>query len=290
MRATQIIVALAALHFSSANLDKPLISPPMPPLDQGLLNHLAPTYTTSFSEWGPGWIPADCKSVATQNGFSPSDFIPFNIEYPDCPGQPWVFCRHKDAPISEVTIIDQFGRLPVRMRQYMRHMLFVPGPNHGGSNGGNTIIWGGALITLFVHELAANLASHAFPSQYLPFPSSQVWTDALNSDTAVTDGQAQASAVEAFLQSLVVALYDKVVPGGIGSVEPNWQAIFHQYATIQGYIGDVIIPGGTCDPSIRLANSAAVPMSGSSKFRRSLGPQPEVGWSAEVYEKLAKMS
>jgi hypothetical protein len=49
-------------------------------------------------------------------------------------------------------------------------------------------------------------------------------------------------------QEVVIALFDKVVPGGIGTVQPNWQAIFHQYATIQGFIGNgVLIPGGTCN-------------------------------------------
>jgi hypothetical protein len=226
--------------------------------------------------------------LAIQQNLSPYDIIPFNIEYEDCPGQPWVFCRHKDAPISEITIIDQFGRLPVRMRQYMRHMLFIPGPNFGGSNGDNTLIRGQGLITLFIHEIAANLGSHAFPPQYLPFPSSQVWNDALNQDTAVLDTEAQLNPTESYLQAMVVALFDKVVPGGIGSVEPNRQAVYYQYATIQGYIGNVIIPGGTCSSSIRLTNSAAVPMSGSSRFRRNLGPKPEVGWNAEVVENLAK--
>lgn len=281
-------MALAASQSVSANTWQ-IIQPPIPPLDQGLLNHLAPTHS-KHSEWGKGWIPRDCKALAIEYGFSPYDIVPFNIEYDDCPGQPWVFCRHTAATISEITIIDQFGRLPVRMRQYMRHMVFLPGPDHGGSTGDNTVIWGGGLITLFVHEIAANLDSHGFPSQYLPFSSSQVWNDAFNQDTNVLDTMAQTSATESFLQALVIALFDKVVPGGIGTVEPNWRAVFHQYATIQGYIGNIIIPGGTCDPSIRLANSPAVAMGGSKKTRRNLGPKPEVEWSAEVYEKLAKMS
>lgn len=51
---------------------------------------------------------------------------------------------------------------------------------------------------------------------------------------------------ENFAQETVIALFDKVVPGGIGTVEPNWKAIFHQYATVQAALGDSIIPGGTC--------------------------------------------
>jgi hypothetical protein len=53
-----------------------------------------------------------------------------------------------------------------------------------------------------------------------------------------------------------VSVYDKVVPGGFGSVQSNWNNIFHQYATLQGKAGDQIIPGGTCDR--HLVNSETV--------------------------------
>jgi hypothetical protein len=54
-------------------------------------------------------------------------------------------------------------------------------------------------------------------------------------------------AAENFAQEVIVALFDKVVPGGIGSVSPNWNSIFHQYATVQSKLGDILIPGGTCN-------------------------------------------
>lgn len=266
MLATQLIPALAAFHLVHANLDKPIINPAIPALDQGLLDHLKPTHS-SHSEWGAGWIPQGCYDKAKDYGFSPSDFIPFNIVYDDCPNLPWVFCRHKDAPISEITIIDTFGRFPVRMRQYQRHMIFVPGNDFGASYG-DTLISGQGKITLFAHEIAQSLDSHAFDPSLLPFYNSKPWLDAYNQDSAVSDSTAQSEQLENFAQELVIALFDKVVPGGIGSVEPNWQAIFHAYATIQGYIGDVIIPGGQCDPNVRLQNTPAVPMRPSAKFRR----------------------
>jgi hypothetical protein len=52
---------------------------------------------------------------------------------------------------------------------------------------------------------------------------------------------------ENFAQEVIVGLFDKVVPGGIGSLVPNWNDIFHQYATVQAVAGDRIIPGGTCN-------------------------------------------
>lgn len=71
--------------------------------------------------------------------------------------------------------------------------------------------------------------------------------------------------MEDFAETGMVGVYDKVVPGGIGKIEPNWNAIFHQYATYQGYLGDNILPGGTC--RVRFGNSGPVTMSASAKMR-----------------------
>lgn len=97
------------------------------------------------------------------------------------------------------------------------------------------------------------------------FSSTQKWLENYNQDSAISDSYAQTSATiliardvkttvlipatdqaENFAQETVIALYDKVVPGGIGSVEPNWKAIFHQYATVQDALKDNLIPGGQC--------------------------------------------
>jgi hypothetical protein len=273
------ISLFALLPLAFANLDKPIISPPFPggglaSLGQGLLDNLAPTQSTS-DVWGAGWIPADCKSLVQGAGFSPTDVIPFNIHYTDC-SQTWTFCRHKDSPLSQTDIIDLFGRIPVRMRDYIRHYVFVPGNKSAGSSGDNTLMVGDVDITVFVHEIGHSLDSHAFDPSY-GVPSNY------NLDSAVTDDYAQSSQQENFAQETVVSVFDKVVPGGIGTIQPNWQAIFHQYATLQGYIGDTILPGGTCVN--RLTDSQPVPMTGSAKFRRSnLGPKPTVSLSPDVKE------
>ncbi|KAL6790959.1 hypothetical protein J3E68DRAFT_411704 [Trichoderma sp. SZMC 28012] len=277
---------LSLLPFVAANLNKPVITPNFPgnglaSLGQGLMDHLAPTHST-WDDWGAGWIPADCKSMVQGAGFSPNDIIPFNIHYDDC-AQSWTFCRHKNSPLSEIQILDIFGRLPVRMRQFVRHLVFVPGNKSAGSNGDNVLMVGDVDVTVFAHEIGHSLDSHAFdPSYGVPFSTGNVWVSNYNLDSAVPDPYAQSSQQENFAQETVVSLYDKVVPGGIGTIQPNWQAIFHQYATLEGYIGNVIIPGGTC--THRLTDSAPVTMSGSKKSRRALGPKPKVALSPEVKE------
>ena len=68
-------------------------------------------------------------------------------------------------------MIDIFGRMPVRMRQYVRHILAVPGVISAGSSGDNIVLKGTGpnLMTLFVHETAHSLDSHAIPATTVPF-------------------------------------------------------------------------------------------------------------------------
>ncbi|KAL7917761.1 hypothetical protein ACQKWADRAFT_305971 [Trichoderma austrokoningii] len=280
------IALFALLPLAFANLDKPVIQPNFPSsgpntIGQGLLDNLKPTHSTS-DVWGAGWIPADCKALVEAAKLSPFDVIPFNIHYTDC-SQTWTFCRHKDSPLSQIDIIDLFGRIPVRMRDFIRHFVFIPGAASAGSSGDNTLMVGNVEITVFIHEIGHSLDSHAFnPSYGVPFSTSNIWISNYNLDSAVTDDYAQTSQQENFAQETVVSVYDKVVPGGIGRIQPNWKAIFHQYATLQGYIGDTIIPGGTCVN--RLTDSQPVPMGNSAKFRRNLGPKPKVSLSPDVKE------
>ena len=280
--------ALAAFFVSlaSATLNKPIISPQFPggglaSLGQGLLDHLAPTQST-FDDWGAGWIAKDCKTLAKANGFSPNDITTFNIKYTDC-SDTWVFCRHKNSPMSEIGMIDLFGRLPVRMRSFIRHIIALPGTKSAGSSGDNIQLNGDCDITVFIHETGHSLDSHGFDSSYgVPFSTGKVWVDNYNLDSAVTDSYAQSSQQENFAQETVVSLYDKVVSGGIGTIQPNWQAIFHQYATLQGYAGDKIIPGGSC--TNRLANSEPVTQSDSRRGARglNLANKPDVSLSNNV--------
>ncbi|OAR01581.1 hypothetical protein LLEC1_00869 [Akanthomyces lecanii] len=287
MHFTAISTAIAAtLPLASAGLNKPIINPQFPnnglgSLGPGLMQHLRPAKRT-WDKWGPGWIPEDCKNLAKSNNLSPFDITPFNIHYEDCPDS-WVFCRHKDSPLSETDMMDLFGRMPVKMRSYIRHIIALPGSRSAGSAGDNIQMNGDCEITVFVHETGHSLDSHAFDPKYgAPFSNSRVWLDNYGQDSAVCDGYAQSSQQENLAQETVVGLFDKVVPGGVGTVQPNWKAIFHQYATVQGYLGDQILPGGTC--SHRLANSRPVPMGDSKKSRRGLGPEPDVSLSSHVTE------
>lgn len=288
MRANTASVALAAAVVPAvyAALDKPVIDPEFPGgglggISQGLIDNI-PGVVADWDDWEAGWIAQDCKTLAEGSGFSTLDITTFNIHYADCPDA-WVFCRHKDSPLSQASMVDTFGRVPVGLRSYIRHMIALPGTESAGSAGDNVQMNGNLEITVYVHEIAHSVDGHAFdPSLGQPFSNGQVWLDNYNQDSAVPDSYAQSSQQENFAQQTVVALYDKVVPGGIGNIQPNWNAIFHQFATVQGYLGDKLLPGGTC--SGRLTNSEPVAASSSAKIRLSMANKPNVEPSGNVTE------
>jgi hypothetical protein len=52
---------------------------------------------------------------------------------------------------------------------------------------------------------------------------------------------------ENFAQEVVVAAYDKIVPGGIAGLVPNYEDIYNQFVNVQEVMGDELCPGGACD-------------------------------------------
>jgi len=82
MSIIKFLAIMAFGQFAAAQINKPLIDPPMPSLDQGLLDNLKPTQFT-HDQWGPGWIPQDCKTMVENEGLSPSEVEVFNIQYTD---------------------------------------------------------------------------------------------------------------------------------------------------------------------------------------------------------------
>jgi hypothetical protein len=187
-----------------------------------------------------------------------------------------VICRHKNAQLSKDTVIDYFGRLPVRMRDYVQHLVVLPdAAPHAVSYADTLVFWGNCAFTVFLHETGHNLDVHAFGAEYTSrFSASQLWLDEFAKDSAVVDSYAQTNQVENLAQGVVVAFADKNIPGGIGTITPAWNQIYHQYATVQWKLGDKLFQGGRCNRKFQ--NSA--PVAANAKRSRvdaaALGPAP----------------
>ncbi|KAH8892703.1 hypothetical protein GQ53DRAFT_763832 [Thozetella sp. PMI_491] len=269
--------ALAGLFAQKARaqmLTKPEITPGIPGMDPGLFNSLNPVQST-LHQWEWGWIPLRCHDTAITEGLSPYDIEVYDVTYSDCPNA-WVFCRHHASPMDITSMRDVFGRVPVRTRQWVRTLIGLPGNRQGLTyvDLGDTILWGDAhkALTLFIHEFGHIMDYHAvngFNNTF--FSDSQIWLDNYNMDPKISDGYAATNQHENFAQETVIGLFDKVVPLGLGGIEPNWHDIFHQYATVQGFLGQNIIPGGTCEhrwPNDGIECMGPAAPCGSSKNKR----------------------
>ncbi|KAM7211034.1 hypothetical protein V8F06_013582 [Rhypophila decipiens] len=280
------LAAAALLGLASAqNPSKPNINPAFNRgrIETDLRNNLRP-HQSNWDYWGAGWIPQGCRDIAGWKNLNPNDFTVFNVHYDDC-GEAWTFCRHKNAGASEIDMIDIFGRLPVRMRSYIRHFMATPGLNDGAAafiyQNGDVVFEDRPQLATFVHEVSHSLDFNGLKQYGSPFSSTGIWKDNFWADKASVSDYSKTNWVEHFAEVGVIGVYDKVVPGGIGTIQPNWNDVFHQYATYQGYLGDKILPGGTCRD--RFANSAPVTKSGKRKMIRAeaalLGEKPVVEFS-----------
>ncbi|KAL9613819.1 MAG: hypothetical protein Q9167_001666 [Letrouitia subvulpina] len=309
-------LGFAATVFSALSLvdgqrlDKPPLTNDLEYLRPGLLDNL-PSVNQNHDKWGDGWIAQDCKNMAEEQGLNAADVETWNVKYDDvnphypsphhlygqrfltnksqC-GDAWVVCHHKDAQSSLDDLIAVFGRLPVHTRQFVRHVIALPDDGAWAYNSGGNIAMFADVIhdnpAVFLHEAghSLDLLNAYLPDQALS--SSQNWIDNYNQDSNVPDNYAQSNQVENVAQNTVVDTFNLVVDGGFASVQPNYQAIFHQFATVdtkQREAGDLLVPGGSC--TSRLTNSAPVEIGGGAKSRvkaRMLKEKPDVSLSANV--------
>ena len=275
----------------AAKLSHPVIKPEfegggLNSLHKGLEAHL-PVAKYTWDHWVSDRLPEACRTIAEGSpatGHSAKDVHAFSIKYDDCP-EKWHFCRHEKSPISAEKMIKIFGSMPVHMRQWVRHMVSLPadGGAHAYNAGDNIMLAGNVGTTVFVHETGHSLDAHAFYDGKQRMSSSQKWLDAYNADTAVPDYYAQTNQVENFAQNTVVALFNANVPGGVGTVQPGWRQISHQFHLIDDLIPGTIKPGGVC--THRFKNSPAVPKTGP---KRKLARDGEQEYAEdESYDELS---
>ncbi|KAM3514304.1 hypothetical protein MY11210_002094 [Beauveria gryllotalpidicola] len=165
--------------------------------------------------------------------------------------------------------MELFGRLPVRLRQFIRHhIIALPGPALRPPAVRATNIQmmnGDCEITVFIHERGHSLDSHAFDPKH--------GVTRYGKDTAVADDYGQTFAAgtlcagDGRLPSTT-----RMSRAALARFGPNAQAIRNAYTTLEKYIGDIIIPGGEC--THRLENSPAVPKAASARTRLVAKSEP----------------
>ncbi|KAL7782943.1 hypothetical protein V8C37DRAFT_397570 [Trichoderma ceciliae] len=273
-----------------ADLNKPVLFSDglSPHVDSVFFQHLAPTQST-WDRWGWGWIPQACLSVVQGTQFSPYDIEVYNVHYSDC-NSAFVMCRHNQAQMSIINMIDAFGRIPIGDRQWTQHVLAIPASSCSAFTGGAVTTFVGPcyIPSVWIHELTHTLDTFVNDitgsnDDAHEYSTTSPYMQSINQDSCVPDSYANTSPQEDYCQVSVLAIYEKVNPGGLDPIGP-WRCLVNTKNNLDSIIGKELTPGGTC--SRRWADSAIVcmgPAAGCTSSKRSVftrrgakavGPKP----------------
>ncbi|KAL8685096.1 MAG: hypothetical protein Q9218_007980 [Villophora microphyllina] len=275
-------IALFVASVASQTLTKPPLQPDLDNLKQGFINNLGIIHSTQ-TPFQAGSIPSNCKTLVQREGFNAADIQVVTVQYDDC-SAPWILCYHKSSngPLSD--LVNTFSRVPVRTRQYVRHVVSLPATyGHAYNSGGDVVMFGDTInnINVYIHESAHSLdLLGAYKDK--PLSSSQKWLSEYAQDADVPDPYSQTNQIENVAQNTVVTTYERNVPGGFFGLNSNAMKIFHQYATVdteQREAGTLLVKGGSC--TLRLANSSPVPVAGTA-LRVAAAAQPNVALLAGI--------
>ncbi|TQV95245.1 hypothetical protein V2A60_009709 [Cordyceps javanica] len=298
MRLTAVALLSAAVASAHPNpgdkLNKPPVHPNLDYLEAGLEEYLPETSYT-LHEWNNGYIPEQCKKIVTGGvdpgtHFNPADIQTFDVKYADC-GDPWVFCHHRNSNASIDTMARQFGKLPIQMRQWVRHVIDLPDKGRHAYEWDGTVTFfaaGEHMMTVIAHETGHSLdLSGAYPDRSLS--NSDRWWREYDQDSHVPDPYSASNAIEDVAQNTVVAVHDVNVPGGYPGVEPGWAGIVHQLHLVEaeareaGEGNSILIPGHNRQCTHRMPASKPVPIGGGGK-RRGAAPDVSLRSGVEVID------
>ncbi|KAH7106136.1 hypothetical protein BKA62DRAFT_688974 [Auriculariales sp. MPI-PUGE-AT-0066] len=241
-----------------------------PHVDQSFYDNLVYPNGATYAQWSPGSLPLTCKNNANSNGVSPSNVEVYTVKFTDC-GNAWVFCRANNANLSIVTTIELFGRLPVHERQWVRHVMAVPGGGSAYMSNADVVFQGPVgTPSVFQHE-----TGHAvdFYKNSARSSSTSQWLNAINADSCVPDAYSNSNEIEDFTQVGVLVLYDIVTPGGLNSIGANWSCLANQKSALESLQKSDMTLGGSC---VRRWADDTIVSPTSSRFIRDL-PKVESG-------------
>ncbi|EKJ68905.1 hypothetical protein FPSE_10931 [Fusarium pseudograminearum CS3096] len=256
MRFFQLAGILVLASPVLGKLDKPVLCPGVDfaHIDDDLFEALPQTPHT-VTKWPWGKLPKQCKKLAAQENLDPYNMTVYNVLYEDCP-QPWVICHHHLSQNRIESIADNFGRVPIGLRNFIRIQFAAP-PLNGTLMGacttfprGDVAIYGNTTKRLqdWVHEAIHGADYYLGHKLYgKMFTDTALFTNEFNKDEFVSDDYAKLSLREAFAQMGVLTTIEKFLPGRMASFQPNWYLLSHQHAAVSTFLKDVLTLDGTCD-------------------------------------------
>ena len=110
--------------------------------------------------------------------------------------------------------------------------------------------------TALVHEHGHAVDSNLVGVNGGAFSASDDWMNAINADYCAVSAYGAGSAVEDFAETGRAVLLDNIFPGGLQAFSnnnPNLTQITNQVSTMKNLVGDIYVPGGNCDLSVKVA-------------------------------------
>ncbi|KAF2478306.1 uncharacterized protein BDR25DRAFT_365466 [Lindgomyces ingoldianus] len=235
-------------------LDKLVLDQPIIDISEILTKHL--DFPGCIGNLWPGNLTINvCKTWFTKLSLDAKDLETWNVTYPDvyisqtqlC-DEPWVMCRHKNAPYSMQNTSYYFGHIPVHMRTHIHHVIALPATNHGGKSAinerDNVVLQGNPSFHDMLAAVAKSTAMYGYPGIVGPYSDSKNWLDAYNHDSAICNPVASLNQLENLAQETVMALVDLHTMTGMSGISTEWKKIQNQYTQIQKDIYlDALKPG-----------------------------------------------
>ncbi|KAI6378500.1 hypothetical protein MCOR25_002203 [Pyricularia grisea] len=293
-------IALSALALLATAQD----GPTKPPVDKsynrnnindGLGEYLEGTrQKPNITEWENKAVwPDGCRLEAEEANLDAADFKVYEVRYGDC-DEPWHMCVHDEAGSSKEHLAEQFGRIPIGMRSYVRNLVAQPQhfekktvTAHFRSTGDMTTFVKVELATL-VHEIGHALDFLALKNKTTQdgkkvssFSMTKAWQDSVALDSNVPTEYSRKSWVENFAETVIMATFDENVPNARSKdVGPwpdsnKWELFKEQLKTVVDNVGGKITPDENAKCRNRLQNSKAVPKNALTP-KRELGLKPDL--------------
>ncbi|KAI1779237.1 hypothetical protein F4818DRAFT_455336 [Hypoxylon cercidicola] len=241
-------------------------------IENGLKENL-PFTKYRIDLFAEGEIPQFCKDEAEKRNYTVSDFDVFKVSYEDC-GQPWIMCRHPDADVDADEMATTFGKMPLGMREFVKHVMVV---KPEGLPGACAISYDDSIVIadthyqhyIFAHEMSHSIDSHQEVPGVTPrgqggLSISEHWHDEYSKDSATISDYARTAWPEKYVKGFlllsifiwfqthfpetslaetgIIGLFHNVVPYGVQSLAHDPASVYHQYATYQTAYRDIITP------------------------------------------------
>ena len=133
---------------------------------------------------------------------------------------------------------------------------------------GEVVIEGVPLIQTLLHEFTHSMDWNAFTSLTdQQFSTTSLWQNSYEQDSASVTEYSRTNWAENFAEYAHPSVYDTLVSGGFGNIEPNWSQVQNALHNYEYYVADLMRPASQC--TFRLQDSPTTSATGASKARRA---------------------